>query len=136
VKEENRKHHRFEATIPIRFNLNPDYHFVPGIRRLGVGGTIRNISLQGVGIDSWMDLLDVCQVFPEELEDDSPFELEVVLSDSRGTRLLIKGAVSWHRLSEPESDIRHFQAGLHLRDDESCATARSLVESITGIALA
>lgn len=135
-KAESREDPRFETAIPIRFNLNPDHHFVFGIRNLGVGGTIRNISLRGLGIDSRMDVLDVCQVFPEEMEEDSPFELEVVLWDSRGARLLIRGQVRWYRLNEPDGDIRHFQAGLYLNDQESVSIAEGIIESVTGSATA
>jgi hypothetical protein len=135
-KVDNRKHPRFETHLPIRFNLNPDYHFVPAMRKLGVGGTIRDISLLGVGIDSQMDLLDVFQVFPEEMEDESPFELELVLWDSRGTRLLIRGSVRWCQVSEPDNGMRHFEAGLYLKDDQSRTAARDILESITGVALA
>ena len=135
-KAESRKDPRFETAIPIRFNLNPDHHFVPIIRKLGVGATIRNISLRGLGIDSRMDLLDVCQVFYEEMEEDSPFELEVLFWTSRGARLLIKGSVRWYRLSEPDGDIRHFQAGLHLKDGESIDATRSMIESASNTAMA
>ena len=114
-KAESRKDPRFETAIPIRFNLNPDYHSVPEIRRLGVGGTIRNISLRGLRIDSRMDVLDVCQVFPEEMEEDSPFELEVMLWDSRRARLLIRGQVSWYRLNELDGDHQYLQRELFYR---------------------
>jgi hypothetical protein len=130
MEEERREYSRFETSIPIHFNLNPDYHHVPGIRKLGVGATVHNISPAGLRIDSRMDLLDLCQVFPEELEDDSPFELEVFLLDLRERRELIKGAVRWYRLSEPENDIWHFKAGLSLKDDASRAVAKSIIASM------
>lgn len=135
TRPDRRKYHRFETTIPIRFNLNPDFHFVPRIRKLGVGGKAHNISIEGVLIDSRMDLLDVCQIFPEAMKEDSAFELEVILTDLRGRRELIRGAVKWYRLSKPESDVRHFQAGLHLKDTESRAVAKGMVESITKLAM-
>ena len=100
---------------------------------MGVGGTVRNLSHEGLLIDSRLDLLDVCQIFPEAMEDDSTFELEVVLTDSRERRLLIKGAVIWYRLCEPEGSVHHFLAGLHLTDSESRAIARNLFESVTGM---
>jgi hypothetical protein len=117
---------RLETTIPIHFNLSPDYHCVPTIRKLGVGGTVCNISLEGFQIEAEMDRLDVCQIFPEEMEDDSPFELEVVFRDSRGKRLLIRGSVRWYELSEQENDIRHFKAGLYLKDTESRAMLKKV----------
>jgi len=131
VVADNRKYTRFETTIPIRFNLNPDYHHVPRIRKLGVGGTVRNVSLQGLGIDSRMDLLDLCQIFSEAMEEDSPFELELFLSDPKKGRELIKGAVRWHRLSESERDIWHFQAGLYLKDAADQVTARGIIGSLS-----
>ncbi len=131
MEVEKRKHPRFEAVWPIRFNLNPDYHYVPAIRKMGVGGTIRNISLEGLLIDARMDLLDVCQIFSEEKEGDSAFQLEVVLTDSREMRRFLRGVVRWYRVGEPERNIRHFQAGLFLMDPESRAIARNIVESIT-----
>jgi len=132
---ENRKHPRFETTLSIRFNLNPDHHFVPGIRKMGVGGTVRNVSPEGLSIDSRLDLLDVCQIFPEAIEDDSVFELEVEVTDFRKRKARIRGTVRWYRLSEPENNIRHFQAGLYLKDAESRAIARSIVESIAATAM-
>ena len=127
--EENRKYPRIETALPIHFNLNPDYHYVPSIRKLGVAGTVRNISFEGLGIDSRMDLLDVCQIFSEEMEDDSTFQLEVFRTDPmKGTRLM-RGAVRWYRVSEPDRDIRRLEAGLHLKDAESRALAKELVES-------
>jgi len=136
MKQDNRKHPRNANAFPIRFNLNPDYHHVPAIRRLGVGGTARNVSSKGLLIDSWMDLLDLCQIFSEAIEDGSPFELEVVLTNSRQRRLLIRASVRWYQLSESENGIRYLRAGLQLKDDESLPAARALIESITGIALA
>ena len=133
---ENRKYPRFETTLPIHFNLNPDYHYVPAIKKLGVGGTILNASLEGLGIGAQMGLQDVFQIFAEDIEKDSPFELEVVFWDSKGRRFVIRGSVKWYQVSEAENDIRHFRAGLHLRDDESRAATKKIVESITGIALA
>jgi hypothetical protein len=73
-----------------------------------------------------MALLDICQIFSEQVEEDSPFELEVVLTDPVNRRQLIKGQVRWYRLSEPEADVRHFRAGLHLKDTESQAITRRL----------
>ena len=43
TEENRRRHSRFETTIPIHFNLNPDYHHVPQIRKLGVGGHLRRL---------------------------------------------------------------------------------------------
>ncbi len=114
--------------IPIRFNLNPDYHFVPGMRQMGVGGTLRNVSYEGLRIDSRLDLVDVCQIFPEALEDDSPFELEVVLTDARERRWLIRGSVIWYLVTQLEENVRLFRAGLSLKDAESRAVARSITK--------
>lgn len=52
-----------------------DFHYVATITSLGIGGTIRNVSSAGLLIDARMDLLDICQIFSEEREEDSPFEL-------------------------------------------------------------
>ena len=131
MQEERRKHRRFRTHIPVRFNLNPDYHYVSGIRKLGVGGTVCNISDEGIRIESQMDLQDVCQVFSEALEEGSPFELEVTFRDVRGIRALVRGSVRWYRLSEPEGEIRYFQAGLLLRDDESINIAKDIIQSLT-----
>jgi len=133
---EKRKYPRFETDLPIRFNLNPDHHYVPEIRRMGVGGKIHNISLEGFKIDSHLDLMDVCQIFSEAIEDNSPFRLEIQLWDSRGRSSLLKGLVRWYKLSELKNDVRHFQAGLRLEDADSRATTQSILESITGLALA
>lgn len=78
-----------------------------------------------------MDLLDICQKFSEEIEKDSPFELEVVLTDPVNRRQLIKGQVRWYRLGEPETDVRHFRAGLHLKHAESQAITRGIIGRIT-----
>jgi hypothetical protein len=126
MRMERRKHPRFEASVPIRFNLDPDHHYVPAARKLGVGGTARNISVEGLMIDARMDLLDVCQIFPEVLEDDSVFGLELFFMDSRGRKTVIRGEVIWYQLSEPAGDIRNFKAGLHLKDAESQAGFRSM----------
>lgn len=125
-----RKYPRFETNLPVRFNLNPDYHYVPRIKKLGVGGTIRDISWEGIRIDSQMDLLDVCQIFFEELDDDSAFRLEVLVTDRRKKTHYIKGEVRWYRVSEPERNIRHFQAGLYLKDAESQSVTKSVVRSM------
>jgi len=127
---EQRKNPRFDMSLAMRFNLNPDHHFVPEIRKMGVGGTIRNISCEGIRIDSDLDLLDVCQIFPEAIDDGSTFELEIQLTDHRERRLLLRGEVKWYRVTEPERNIRHFQAGLCLRDAESRTIASDIVESI------
>lgn len=131
MQEERRKHRRFRTNIPVRYNLNPEYHYVSGIRKLGVGGTVCNISHEGIRIESQMDLQDVCQVFSEAIEEGSPFELEVTFRDARGIRALLRGSVRWYRLSEPEGEIRHFQAGLLLRDEESIDIAKDIIQSLT-----
>ncbi len=97
---------------------------------MGVGGILRNVSFEGLSLDSRLDLIDVCQLFPEALEDNSPFELEVLLTDSKDRQFVIRGSVRWYRIGEPEGDVRAFQAGLHLKDSESRAVARSIVKSI------
>jgi hypothetical protein len=130
MEGERRAYSRFETSIPIHFNLNPDYHYVPTVRKLGVGGTARDISPEGLRVGVRMDQLDLFQIFPEEMEDDSPFELEVFLLDLKERRELIKGAVRWYRLSEPENDIWHFEAGLYLKDDASRALARGIIASM------
>ena len=133
--EENRKYPRFETALAIHFNLNPDYHYVSQIKKLGVPGHLRDVSLEGIGIDSQMDLHDVCQIFSEAIEEDSPFELEVILWDPRGRRALLRGAVKWYEVDEPENDIRQFKAGLYLKDDESRTATRSIIASITGLTI-
>jgi hypothetical protein len=130
MRPEQRKNPRFDMSLTMRFNLNPSHHFVPEIRKMGVGGRIRNISCEGICIHSELDLLDVCQIFPEAIDDGSTFELEIQLTDHRERRLLLRGAVKWYRVSEPEQKVRHFQAGLCLRDAESRTIASDIVESI------
>ena len=127
---EKRKHPRFQTALPIRFNLNPDHHVVPAIRKMGIGGTVRNISPEGLLIDSRLDLLDLCQIFPEALDDGSPFELELQLIDRKERRVLIPGTVRWYRLGEPERKTRQFQAGLCLIDPDSRGIAGSLIEFV------
>lgn len=96
-----------------------------------MGGTIRKISLEDLVIESSLDLRDVCQIFSEEVEDDCHFELELILTNFKGKRLLIRGSVDWYQLSEPDRGIRHFEAGLYLNDEESRTAARAILESIT-----
>ncbi len=127
---ENRKHPRLRAAIPIRFNLDPDYHFVPRIKKAGVVGVVRNISSEGLGIDSEMDLLDVCQIFHESIEDDSVFGVKLVFTDPEGREIRIRGQVSWYQMSETKNDLQHFRAGLHLKDTKSHTLAMRIVESI------
>jgi hypothetical protein len=129
METENRKHRRIETTLPMHFNLNPDYHYVSAIRKLGVAGTVRNVSIEGLRIDARMDLLDTCQIFFEAMEEESPFELEIVCSGFREERLLIRGSVKWYRLSEPDGKIRHFRAGLYLKDAGSRAIAKGIIVS-------
>jgi hypothetical protein len=129
MNKENRKHRRIETGLSMRFNLNPDYHYVPAIRKLGVAGTVRNVSIEGFKIDARMDTLDTCQIFPEAMEEDSPFELEVVLSGFREEKMLVRGSVKWYSLSEPEAGLRQFEAGLHLKDPGSRAIARGIIVS-------
>jgi hypothetical protein len=83
-----------------------------------------------------MDLLDLCQIFSEAMEEDSPFELELFLSDPKRGRELIKGAVRWHRLSESEGNTWQFQAGLYLKDAEGQATARGIIRSLPSMSSA
>jgi hypothetical protein len=129
---ERRRHPRRKAAYPVRFNLNPDHHFMQGLRTMGVGGKIRNVSQGGMMIDSRLDVLDLCQIFPEELEEDSPFELELSLSDSRGRRTLFRGTVKWYRLDEPDGQgLRHFQAGLRLRGENAYAVAETVLGSVS-----
>jgi hypothetical protein len=128
---ENRKRPRLKTAIQVRFNLDSNYHFVPKIREKGIGGTVRNISSEGLGIESELDMLDMCQIFPESIEDGSVFGLELVFIDSERRKTLIKGEVSWHRMSQPQNDLWHFQAGLQPKDTKSRAVARRMFESIS-----
>ncbi len=97
---------------------------------MGVGGTLRNVSYEGALIDSRLDLIDVCQIFPEDIEDDSPFELELTLTDSREKTWLIRGSVRWYRVSELARNTSHFQAGLLLKDRQSRAIAKGIIKSV------
>jgi hypothetical protein len=127
---ERRKQARYETAYTTQFNLNPDYHFIQTIRRMGVAGTIRNVSSGGIMIDSRLDVLDVCHIFAEELEEDSPFELELSLSDSRGRRTLLRGTVKWYQVSEPDSQgLRLFRAGLHLRAENISSVTETVLGS-------
>jgi hypothetical protein len=100
------------------------------IRSMGVAGTIRNVSSGGIMIDSRLDVLDVCHIFAEELEEDSPLELEISLSDSRGRRTLFRGTVKWYQVSEPDSHgLRHFQAGLQLRGENISSVTETVLGS-------
>jgi hypothetical protein len=134
MTRDRRKHHRFEVAIPTRFNLNPDHHFVPGIRKMGVGGTVHNVSPEGLRIDSRLDLLDLIQIFPEARDDDATFELEATLPTAKEERTLIRGTVIWYRLSEPEKKVRQFRMGLYLKDADSRALIGSILESIRAAA--
>jgi hypothetical protein len=78
---ENRKHNRVETAIPVRFHLDPRHHVFPEIRKMDVGGTVRNISPEGLGIDAEMNLLDLCQIFPEAIDEGSPFALELLMTE-------------------------------------------------------
>ena len=131
MRSESRRHRRLGTAIPVRFNLNSQHHLVPHIRKTGVGGTIKDISLEGLGIDCQMDLLDVCQIFPEALDGDSVFGLELVFTDSTRSEKRIRGEVIWYHVGELEKDLRPFQAGLHLKDAESLAVLGTLVQSMS-----
>jgi hypothetical protein len=126
---ENRKHDRVVTAIPVRFNLNPRHHIVPEIRKMGVAGAVNDISPEGLGIDAEMNLLDLCQIFPETIDEGSPFALELLMTDPEKGKVIIRGEVSWYRVDQPESDRLHFQAGLHLENQESRTFARRLSES-------
>ena len=134
MTDKNRKHPRFGISLPIRFNLNPDYHHVPSIRKMGVGGTVRSISVDGLMIDSKLDLLDVCQIFSEATEDQSVFEFEMEVVDTKRRPVRLKGRVRWYKLSEGDGKIRHFRAGIHIRDAESRAVTRGIVKAIMNVA--
>jgi len=128
---ENRRNPRFKAAFPVRFNLDPKHHFVPRIRKTGIGGTVRDVSSEGLRIESEMDMLDVCQIFHEAIEDDSVFGLELVVSDSEHGKTPVKGEVRWYRVGDPQNDLRGFRAGLHLKDANSRAAVRTMIESIS-----
>jgi hypothetical protein len=123
---ERRKHPRLDIDIPVFFNLDPDHHYVPTIRKSGVAGKVQNISPEGLMIDARMDLLDICQIFPEDTEEGAAFVLDVFFADSRGEKSVIKAEVRWYELGEPADQIREFRAGLYLRDAESRATLRNM----------
>jgi hypothetical protein len=129
--QDKRKDPRFETALPINFNLIPDYRYPYSIVKFGVKGKLRNVSLEGIGIESHMDLEDVCQIFPEAIEEDSPFELEVFLWDSKGKCSLMRGSVRWYEVGEPDSGIRQFKAGLYLRNDKGRSVTESIIESKT-----
>ncbi|NIQ37873.1 MAG: hypothetical protein GTN81_04695 [Proteobacteria bacterium] len=126
---DNRRYPRFITAFPTRFNLSPDRHYVPQIRKWGVKGAVNNISIEGLLIDSHLDLLDICQIF-SEATDDSTFELEVQLTDARKRSVRLKGEVRWYRIGGPDAEDRHFQAGLYLREPDSKSVARKIVQAI------
>jgi hypothetical protein len=126
---DNRRYRRFMTAFPTRFNLCPDRHYVPEIRKWGVKGAVNNISVEGLLIDSQLDLLDICQIFSVAM-DDSAFELEVELTDARKRSVRLKGEVRWYRISGPDVADRHFQAGLYLRELESKSVATAIVKAI------
>jgi hypothetical protein len=128
---EKRRHSRFKVAIPVRFNLDPKHHLVPRIRKTGVRGTLRDLSPEGFRIESGMDLLDVCQIFPEAIGDDSVFGLELEFSDSQYGRIPTRGEVRWYRVGELRGNLRDFQAGLRLMDIDSRLVARRMVETIS-----
>jgi hypothetical protein len=101
---------------------------------MGVGGTVHNVSPEGLRIDSRLDLLDLIQIFPEARDDDATFELEATLPTAKEDRTVIRGTVIWYRLSEPEKKVRQFRMGLHLKDADSRALIESIVESIRAAA--
>jgi hypothetical protein len=126
MEEEKRKFPRIDVAVPIRFNLDPDYHYVPTIRKSGVTGRVQNISPEGFKIDARMDLLDICQIFPEDPEEGAAFVLDVFFVDFKGNESVIKAEVRWYELGEPEDQIRQFRAGLYLRDPESRGAVRNM----------
>jgi hypothetical protein len=128
---EKRRNPRFIAAFPVRFNLDPKHHFVPRIRKTGIGGTVRDVSSEGLRIESEMDMLDVCQIFHEAIEDDSVFGLELVVSDSEHGKTPVRGEVRWYRVGDPQNDVRDFRAGLHLKDAKSRSAVRTMIESIS-----
>ena len=126
MERERRKHPRLEIDILIHFNLDPDHHYVPGIRKKGIAGRVRNISPEGLRIDAQMDLLDVCQIFPEDTEEGAAFVIDVFFVDSRGKESVIKGEIKWYELGEPEDQIWQFRAGLYLIDADSRTTVKRM----------
>jgi len=134
MKKDRRRHPRFKTAIPVHFNLNPDQSDAPAIKKLGLAGTMRDVSAEGLRIDSRMALLDMFQIFQEAMKEDSPFELEVFLVDSVERKYPIKGEVRWHRLSEPEKDLLgwRFQAGLYLKDRASRSVVKNIIVSMHG----
>ncbi len=130
MRNDKRKHSRFETVVPIRFNLNPDHHFVPNIKSTWVGGTVKNISSEGLLIYARMDLFDVSQIFSESFEDRASVELGVFLTAPCGRPELVRGSVRWYRVSHLEGDVRKLQAGLYLRDVQSRAIANRIIDRI------
>lgn len=133
---EDRTYAQFEPRVPVQFNLNPTYHSVPAIRRMGVGGTIRKISPEDLVIESSLDLRDVCQIFSEEVEDDCHFELELILTNFKGGTIAYQGVGGLVSIERTTRGIRHFQAGFRLKDDENRTAARPILESIRRAATA
>jgi hypothetical protein len=126
MEQERRKHPRLEISIPISFNLDPDYHYVPALRKRGVVGRARNISPEGLGIDARMDLLDLFQIFPEDTGERAAFLLDVFFPDTKGSESMIKAEVKWYQLSDPEDQVWQFRAGLYLSDAESRAVVKNV----------
>jgi hypothetical protein len=130
TKEDSRRDVRFNLDLPVRFNLNPDYHYVQSIRKMGVVGRTRNISRSGLSIDSQLDLGDVFQIFPEAIEKESPFEMELEIMGSTKKNTRIKGAVRWYRLEERSGHLFYFEAGIYLTDSDSQKIAQNIVRSL------
>jgi hypothetical protein len=126
MERERRRHRRVRTKVPVHFDLDPDYHYVPSIKKFGIVGTVQNVSAEGLGIDARMDLLDVCQIFPEELVEGAAFVLDVFFVDSRGRRVIIKAEVRWYKVGHPGNGIRAFEAGLYLRDGESKVALKAM----------
>jgi hypothetical protein len=132
---EQRRSPRYPVSLPTRFNLNPDFHYLQSIRKMGVGGKVENISGEGLMLDSQLDVGDVCQIFPEAMEEGSTFEIELEIMDSRNRKTLLKGSVRWYQLEERPGNLLHLKAGVHLRDKESQAVAQDIVKYALEVSL-
>jgi hypothetical protein len=128
---DKRRHSRFKVAIPVRFNLDPKHHLVPRIRKTGVRGILRDLSPEGFRIESGMDLLDVCHIFPEAIGDDSVFGLEVEFSDSQYGRIPTRGEVRWYRVGKLRGNLRDFQASVRPKDIDSRLAVSRMAETIS-----
>jgi hypothetical protein len=133
--EERRKYHRFRTAIPIHHRVNSRVPDTAAPENLEAVAILRNVSLEGILIDFWSELLELPELLPQA-ERGPSIGLEMV-ADSIGVRLPVRGVVRWYQVGKPQDGITpHLRAGICLKDPESYTAVTGILRYITGLVLA